>query len=301
MPPLTFRQKLIHTKYSRRNWLKTSALLTAIATTGISASGKDKTRLKISACDWSLGKSSDPGSFAVAKSIGLQGVQLNLGNAENNMHLRQKDTLTKFIDASRQTGIPISSLAIAEMNRVPFKGDDRPDQWVSDAIDVAVACGANVILLAFFEKGDLRNHPNGIATVTRKLKTIAPKAENFGVFLGIESYLGADSLMRMMDDVGSPNVKVYYDFRNSADAGYDVIKELKQLGRDRICELHMKENSSLLRNGSMNWTKICDTLIAMDYKGSGWMQIEGATPPNGSIVECYKDNLAFLKEKFGYN
>jgi len=165
---------------------------------------------------------------------------------------------------------------------------------------VANACGARVILLAFFDKGDLRNDADGIAAVTSKLKAIAPKAEKENVVLGIESYLSADVLIRIMDNVGSSHVKVYYDFRNSADAGYDVIKELKQLGKERICELHMKENGSLLRNGSMDWTRICDTLISMDYVGSGWMQIEGARPANSDIVESYKDNLAFLKEKFGH-
>ena len=107
--------------------------------------------------------------------------------------------------------------------------------------------------------------------------------------------------MRIMDDVGSANVKVYYDFRNSADAGYDVVSELKQLGKDRICELHMKENGSLLRKGTLDWTKICDTLVEMDYVGSGWMQIEGAMAPKADVVESYKDNLAFLKEKLGYS
>ena len=251
--------------YSRRTWLKTSALLTAMATTGITTLGGSKSRIKISACDWSLGKSSDPGSFAVAKEIGLQGVQLNLGNAENDLHLRQRDVLSKFLDASQQTGIAISSLAIAEMNRVPYKNDARTDQWVSDSIDVAVACGVSVILLAFFDKGDLRNDPNGVASVIGKLKKVAPKAEKSNVVLGIESYLGAPELIHIIDSVGSPNLKVYYDFRNSADAGYDVIKELKLLGKDRICELHMKENGSLLRSGSMDWTRICDTLISMDF------------------------------------
>lgn len=287
-------------KYTRRTWLKTSALLTALATTGIATSGNSRSRIKISACDWSIGKSSDPGSFAVAKSIGLQGVQLNMGNLDNALHLRQPDVLNKFLVASKETGIAISSLAIAEMNRVPYKSDARTDQWVSDAIDVAVACGVGVILLAFFDKGDLRNDSNGVATVTTKLKALAPKAKKHGISLGIESYLSAGELMRIMDNVGSPNVKVYYDFRNAADAGYDVIAELKQLGRDRICELHMKENGTLLRNGTLNWTRICDTLIAMDYFGSGWMQIEGAKPKNADIVASYKDNLSFLREKFGY-
>jgi len=287
--------------YTRRTWLKTSTLLTALATTGISTSANARSRIRISACDWSLGKSSDPGSFAIAKSIGLQGVQLNLGNTENNLHLRQPDTLNKFITASKETGIAISSLAIAEMNRVPYKSDPRTDQWVSDAIDVAVTCGVHVILLAFFDKGDLRNDSTGVATVTNKLKAVAPKAEKHGICLGIESYLSAAELMHIMDNAGSPNVKVYYDFRNSADAGYDVIKELKELGKDRICELHMKENGRLLRKGTLDWTKICDTLIAMDYIGSGWMQIEGAMATNADITDSYKNNLAFLKERFGYS
>lgn len=287
--------------YSRRAWLKTSALLTALATTGLSALSDDRARIKISACDWSLGKSSDPASFAIARQIGLQGVQLNMGNLQNDLHLRQPEVLNKFIASSKDKGITISGVAIAEMNRVPYKSDERTDQWVSDAIDVAAACGVKVVLLAFFDKGDLRNDPNGVAMVIEKLKRVAPKAEKHGVILGIESYLSAPELIRMMDRVDSSNVQVYYDFRNSADAGYDVIKEVKQLGKERICELHMKENGSLLRDGTMDWTSICDTLISMDYIGSGWMQIEGAIPANGETIASYKDNLAFLQEKFRYS
>lgn len=89
-----------------------------------------------------------------------------------------------------------------------------------------------------------------------------------------------------------------YDFRNSADAGYNVIKEIQWLGRDMICELHMKENDSLLGKGILDWIKICETLAKMDFVGSGWMQIEGATPKDADVVESYKHNLAFLKECF---
>jgi L-ribulose-5-phosphate 3-epimerase len=48
-----------------------------------------KSSLRIGACDWSLGKSSDLGAFDLAKQIGLQGIQVNLGSEKNNMHLRQ--------------------------------------------------------------------------------------------------------------------------------------------------------------------------------------------------------------------
>ena len=56
--------------------------------------------------------------------------------------------------------------------------------------------------------------------------------------------------MDIIQKVGSNALKVYYDFRNSADAGYDVIKEIKFLGKEAICELHMKENGFLLGQGN---------------------------------------------------
>ena len=46
-------------------------------------------RFKLGACDWSIGKMGDPAAFEVAKEIGLDGVQVSLGSAANNMRLRQ--------------------------------------------------------------------------------------------------------------------------------------------------------------------------------------------------------------------
>ena len=51
----------------------------------------DKRRFQIGACDWSIGKMADPAAFTVAKAIGLDGVQVSLGTAGNNMHLRQAE------------------------------------------------------------------------------------------------------------------------------------------------------------------------------------------------------------------
>jgi L-ribulose-5-phosphate 3-epimerase len=285
---------------NRREWLKQSTLMGALISTGfLSARSKTK-KIQIGACDWSLGKSSNPGSFEVAKAIGLQGVQLNLGSESNNMHLRDPAVQQLFKEASKRMGVAIASLAIGELNKIPYKSDPKAEQWVSDSIDVAKALDVKVILLAFFEKNDLRNDGQGKKEVVRRLKLVAPKAEQLGITLGIESYLSAEEHMEIIQQVGSKSIKVYYDFRNSADAGYDVIKEIQWLGKDMICELHMKENGFLLGTGTLDWTKICETLLRMDYLGSGWMQIEGATPKGGNVIESYQHNLEFLKRCFGY-
>jgi sugar phosphate isomerase/epimerase len=285
---------------SRRSLLKgAGALLLLNSLEGYALFGATRQQIRISACDWSIGKSSDPGAFEVAKEIGLEGIQVNLGSVSNNLHLRDSARQQLYLDKSKQSGIRISSLAIAELNNVPYKEDPQTEAWVSDSIDVAKNLGVNVILLAFFHKNDLRGDDKGKKEVIRRLKVVAPKAERMGITLGIESYLSAEELMNIIQQVGSKSVKVYYDFRNSADAGYDVIREIKFLGKDAICELHMKENGFLLGKGTLDWKRIGQTLMEMDYVGDGWMQIEGAIPKGADIIESYRSNLKFLKDIFG--
>lgn len=253
---------------------------------------------KVGACDWSLGKSADLAAFDLAKAIGLQGIQVNLGNVANDLHLRKSDMQTQYLAASKSSGVKISSLAIGELNNVPYKSDPRTEQWVSDSIDVAQAFGVKVILLAFFSKNDLRNDPAGVEEVIRRLKKVAPKAEKAGVTLGIESYLTAEEHLHIMREVASPAIKVFYDFRNAADAGNDIFQELKTLGKENICELHMKENRLLLGKGSIDWPRVATALREMGYRGDNWMQIEWAKPDGDDVVVAYQQNLAYLQGLF---
>lgn len=284
---------------TRRKMLQQTALATGAMITGSSFDYKyeDKKWL-VGACDWSLRLSADPNAFELASRIGLSGIQVNLGNKANNFHLRDKLVQKAILDRSKETAVKISSLAIGELNNIPFKSEPLAEQLVWDSIDVAQALAVNVILIAFFVKGDLRNDEAGIKETIRRFKKIAPKAEKAGVYLGIESYLNADEHKRIIDAVGSPNIKVYYDFRNTADAGFDTIAEFKKLGPELICELHMKENGVLLGQGSLDWKSIAKAIKDTGYHGDGWMQIEWSMPDGGDIVDCYKKNHAFLKELF---
>lgn len=254
--------------------------------------GAEKRRFRIGACDWSIGKMADPAAFDVAKEIGLDGVQVSLGTAANDMQLRRPEVQQKYKDAARRNGLEIASLAIGELNSIPYKSDPRTIPWVGDSIDVCQALGVKVVLLAFFSEGDLRDDPKGQDEVVKRLKEIAPKAEKAGVALGVESWLSAEDHLRIIDRVGSKAVQVYYDVCNSTDRGYDIYKEIRLLG-SRICELHAKENGSLLGQGNVDFKKVREALD--DIKYSGWVQIEGAVPKGGSMLECYKANCRFLR------
>jgi L-ribulose-5-phosphate 3-epimerase len=221
-----------------------------------------------------------------------------MGSVQNDLHLRRKEVQNAWIKESQRTGVKISSLAIGELNNVPYKSDPRTREWVWDSVDVAANLRVSVVLLAFFVKNDLRNDEKGIKEVISRLKEVAPHAEKRGITLGIESYLNAEEHLDILERVGSPNVKVYMDFRNTADAGFDAVKEAKRIGTSNICELHMKENGSLLGQGSMPWNDVRDLVYEINCYGDGWMQIEGAIPESGDVITSYKHNLKFLRELF---
>jgi sugar phosphate isomerase/epimerase len=253
-------------------------------------------RIKIGACDWSLGKMATPDCFELAKEIGLDGVQVSLGSASDDMKLRQPEVQRQFQDAARASGVQIASLAIGEMNNVPYKSDPRTETWVGDSVEVMQALGVKVVLLAFFGKGDLVGDKDGTDEVVRRLKKVAPRAEKVGVLLGLESWLSAEETMRIMDRVGSSAVKMYYDVCNSTDRGYDVPKEIRWLGKKNICEFHMKENGFLLGQGKIDFRRVRDAVDDIGY--TGWMQIEGAVPRGGDVREAYKANCKYLRSLF---
>lgn len=249
-------------------------------------------RFKIGACDWSIGGMGTPAVFKTAKEIGLDGVQVSLGTAGNDMRLRQAEVQREYKEAAAKAGLEVASIAIGELNGVPYKRDPRTVAWVEGSIDACKALGVNVVLLAFFGDGDLRDDKAGVDEVVRRLKAVAPKAEKAGVSLGIESWLSADQHLEIIDRVGSPAVRVYYDVCNSTDRGYDIYKEIRQLGK-RICEFHAKENGALLGKGNVDFKKVREALDDIQYRG--WIQIEGAVPPGKSMLESYQANCKFLR------
>ncbi|MGV3600622.1 MAG: sugar phosphate isomerase/epimerase family protein [Dyadobacter fermentans] len=276
----------------RREMLKSSALLVASSM----FDNEGAARYRIGACDWSLGKQLSPEAFERAKQIGLDGVQVSYNTGKDEKGLSVPETLQAIRDASARTGVKVSSLAIGELNRVPYKSKPQTEEWVWSSVDAAKALGVKVVLLAFFSEGDLRNDDAGKKAVISRLKKVAPHAEQQGITLGIESWLSGQEHLDIIHAVGSNAVKVYYDFRNSTDAGHDIFKEIPMLGKDMICEIHMKENGQRLGEGPLDWAKVAAAMNDIGY--DGWMQIEGATPQGADIVECYQHNRKFLEKLF---
>ena len=289
----------------RRAFLKTS--LGAAVACGMHAalraaeSGGAAKGFKIFACDWTLQKTCSPEAFAVAARIGLDGVQVDFGRVKDGtgvpplFDLAQQD---KILAASAQHGVAIASLAMGVLNTVPYKNVAATEQWVLDSVAVMKRMKARVALLAFFGNGDLVGDAAGTAEVIRRLKQLAPRAEAAGGVYGIESWLKAPDLERILDAVNSPAIRIYYDVGNMQKVGEDVGAAIRRLGRERICEVHFKDYDDLYGKGSMNFPAVRSALDAIGYRG--WVGVEGVKTPLG-VEPSIRYDVDYLRPLFPKN
>ncbi len=244
---------------------------------------------RLGVCDWTIGKRCDPAAFALAKKIGLNGVQVDFGGGpETDPPLFDAQLRKRYAEQTNTQDMRIASLAMGVLNEVAYKSDPRAEQWVDKAIDVAQAMPMRqkIILLAFFGKGDLKNDAAGTDATVARLKNVAAKAEKANVTLAIESWLSAEEHIAILDRVASPAVQVYYDVANSHKMGYDIYKEICTLGK-RICQFHAKDYDDLYGKGSIDFARVRESMDKIEYRG--WLVMEGVKMPLGVEESCRYD------------
>lgn len=253
---------------------------------------------RIGVCDWTLDKRADPSAFELARKLGFDGVQVDMGAADADLPMRKPEIRARIKEMAQKHGVAIASLATGALNDVAYKNDPRAEGWVRDALAAALDLGVKVILLAFFGNGDLKGDSQGTDNVVAKLKEVVPDAEKMGLTLGIESWLSAEEHVSIIDRVGSPALKVYYDVGNSHHKGYDIYKEIRFLGKDRICEFHAKDYDNLYGKGSIDFPAVRKAMDDIGYRG--WIQVEGFQYPLG-LEESLKFDVQYLKQVFPDN
>jgi len=241
-------------------------------------------------------RASDPAVFELAKRIGLDGVELLMGNAKEGLPLRRPDVRARYKEAAKRTGLVVSSLCPNVLNQVPLKSEPKTAVWLLDTIEAAHDFGCRNILVPFFGNGQLKMDDTAEVTrVVDVLKEAGPRAAAAGVTLGLENTLSAEENMVLLEQVNSPGVAVYYDIGNSAGRGRDVAAEIRKLGA-RICQIHIKDNPSYLGEGKIDLSAVAAAVRDINY--TGWLVLE-TTSPGNDVEQDTRRNLAFMKKTFG--
>lgn len=239
----------------------------------------------------------DPTVFDLAKRIGLDGVEVLMGPPEENLPVRQASVRKQYKEASRRAGVTISSVCINALNRVALKSEPKTALWLLDTIEACADFGCRNILVPFFSNGELKmENADEVTRVVDALKELAPRAAKAGVVLGLENTLSADDNMSIVERVGAPSVRVYYDIGNSAGRGRDVAAEMRKLGSGLICQIHIKDNPNYLGEGKIDLAGVAAAINDIGY--TGWLVLETVSPSK-NVEEDTRRNVAFLKKTFG--
>jgi sugar phosphate isomerase/epimerase len=248
--------------------------------------------LKLGVTDWNLRLRGKVEALALAAKIGFQGVELSFAPAADGAGLALEDNalVERYAAESARLGIAIAGTALTECNKVCMVSEKRAQQWLAAAIPITARLKARVILIPFFGKCELKR-PSEFDSLVSILKEHAPAAERARVTLGLENYLSAEENVKIMDRVGSKAVLVYYDLKNSFDAGHDPYRELRWLTAKRICQIHLKDKA-YLGDGVIDYAKGMKIIAEIGYRGFANLE---TTAPSGNVEDDMRRNLQYIR------
>lgn len=261
-------------------------------------------RYKVSVVDVMILKRQKLSALPLAKEIGADGLELDMGSLGQretfDSQLANDETRAQFIAKAKELGLEFSSIGMAGLYQQSFATRPTYARMVGDAIDTAKAMGAKVVFLPLGVGGDLVKNPELRPQIVERLKEVGAMAEMAGVVIGIETALDAKGEVALLEDVGSPAVKIYFNFSNPLKKGRDLNAELKILGKDRICAIHATDEDDvwLENNKRLDMKAVKATLDEMGW--SGWLVVERSrdqTRPT-DVKWNFTANVKYLKSVF---
>ena len=261
-------------------------------------------RYKIAVCDWMILKRQRLGAFQLTSEIGADGVEVDMGGLGDRVTFDNKlsDPAVResFLTTARQFGLQISSIAMSGFYAQSFAERAGVDRMVRDCINTMDAMHVKVAFLPLGVKGDLVQDPEIRPAIVERLQLAGSEAEKKGVIIGIETALDARGEVRLLDDIGSAAVKSYFNFANPLQKGRDLHRELRILGRDRICQIHCTDEDGvwLQNNTRIDMRRVRDTLEKINWQG--WLVIERSRDANDprNVKKNFSANTAYMKSVF---
>jgi len=295
---------------TRRDFVKQAGVATAAVPAIAQAQARcpiekketpNPTPVRVGMTDWTLAPRGDISKIALAREIGLDGIQVSVQYPTDGKTptLRDPKTQEAFRRAALENGIQICSLAIGNpgKSRLPMHTNPAFGILLVEAVEIAHNLGTNNILLPILGDShiDMTSQAQ-IDTFVAMMKEVARYAERYGVVVGLEDWISAEDNIKLLDAIGSDYVAVYYDAHNIVSRVKDIYVEPKMLAK-RISQIHVKNANMLLSTpgGKMEWPRMAQEFYDIGYRG--WYVLETGSPTK-DIVADTRANIEYVKKTF---
>ena len=262
-------------------------------------------RYKIAVCDWMILKRQKIGSFKLVHELNGDGVELDMGSLGKretfDNKLRDPHFQQLFRETAREFQLEVPSIAMSGFYGQSFLERANYEELVRECLNAMKVMDAKV---AFLPLGGIKagweGEPALRAEVVKRLKKVGDMAAAEGLVIGIETQLDAKGDVKLLKEIDSFGIKIYFKFQNALENGRDLCKELKILGKKRICQIHCTDTDgvTLRFNERLDMNKVKKTLDKMGW--SGWLVVERSRDKDDvhNVRKNYGANIEYLKEVF---
>lgn len=260
-------------------------------------------RYQIGVCDWMVLKRQKLGEFKLAKELGCDGIEMDMGGLGKRNSFDNKMRDPKMVRLFKHTadsfGIKVGAVAMSGFYGQSFAKKESWRWLIQDCLNTMNAMGAKV---AFLPLGGCGNNWTDSLQLRRqivwRLHEIGEMAKARGMVIGIDTPLDAEDNIKLLDEINSDGIKIFYKFQTAIENKRDIAKEIKTLGKDRICAIHTSNTDGVwLRNDKA--VKMKKIKKALDKAGwSGWLFVERSRDVNQvrNVKKNYGENVKYLKE-----
>lgn len=213
--------------------------------------------------------------FRLARELGLSCIEWVFeapGHEQNP--LRSSKGRARIRKVCQETGVTVRSVCgdYFMVHRLSEQGESGIEASfvLSEVIAQCAAIGAHRILLPWLEEAAL-DTPEKLDAAVNNITRALPAAVRHDVMLGLEMEIPGLEYRAVIDRIGHPLVRAYYDTGNSTAAGFDVEQDIEPL-LDCLGALHIKDRltqggSQFLGRGDTNFKGLFAKLRASGFEG----------------------------------
>lgn len=264
------------------------------------------TQYQVGVCDWMVLKRQKLGQFALASELACDGVELDMGGLGNrelwDNQLRDEAEAKHFLHVADSLGVSIGAIAMSGFYAQDLTKRDNYMALLNDCFDTMDRMGG--VMVAFLPLGgcgnDWTTNREKRREVVSRLHIIGEAAKARGKRVGIDTPLDAKDNLKLLHEIKSDGIGIFYKFQTAIERGVDIAADLKRLGAKNICAIHASNTDGVwLRNDSViNMPQIKQTLDQMGWQG--WLFVERSrdTSMVRNVKMNYGSNVHYLKTIF---
>ena len=260
-------------------------------------------RYQVGVCDWMVLKRQKLGEFKLAHEVGCDGLEMDMGGLGNrpmfDNKMRDPEMVKTFRHHADSFNIKVGAVAMSGFYGQSFAKKETWKELIADCLNTMELMDAQV---AFLPLGGCGNNWTDSLPLRRevvaRLHEAGEMAKARGMVIGIDTPLNAADNIDLLREIQSDGIRIFYKFQTAIEHKRNIAKELKKLGRERICAIHASNTDGvLLRNDkAINMKKIKTTLDKMNW--SGWLFVERSRDIKDvrNVKRNYGENVKYLKE-----